>query len=308
VRRIPAPRPPTAEVGGAVFQDGRFLLRFEDRLDYFIDDKPHRVNLPDDYRARVAAARWMARGPGGGFVLVGPREITLVRGGRFLLATSPARSGEVGDITATFHDGAALCIVTAETDDSEGGPELWRSADGVQWEEPIVLPIGGDVRSVAHGPFGYLVVGERRNRARALFVGFDRHPVLFTKGVTDRSPLLVCVCSGGQDAWGAGQGFVLYLARGDVHEEAVEAEEPPIAMGLDLVGSPWLLTRRSVLRRHVDSRTARWRLYHQREPNEPDFIAMGFTTSGVRIVDRGGGGVHLTPRDIAGWRPTVGTD
>ncbi len=308
-RSIPASREPTATPGNAVFQaDGRYLVRFDDRLDYFIDDKPHRVNVPEEYRADVGATRWMVRGPGGGFALVGPKHITLVRGGRFTRLELPVRAGEVGEITAALHDGGGLCLVTTETDDSEGGPELWRSTDGLRWEEPLVLPIGGDVRSVAYGPYGYLVVGERRNRARALFVGFDRHPVLFTKGVTDKPPLLACVCSGGQDAWGAGDGLVLYLERGDVHEETVDVNEEAVAMGLDLVGSPWLVTTQSVLRRHVDSNSAKWRLYHHRTAGEPPFIGLGFTTSGVRVVDAGGGGVHLTPRDIAGWRPTVGTD
>jgi hypothetical protein len=308
IRAIPAPREPKAVPGGVVFQaDGRFLLRLGDRLDYFIDDKPHRVNVPDEFAPDVAAARWTVRGPGGGFALVSPSSIMLVRGGRFTRLPLPHRGGgEVGEITATIHDGGGLCVVTAETDDSEGGPELWRSTDGTHWEDPIVLPLGGDVRALSYGPYGYLVVGERRTRARAMFVGFDKHPVLFTRGVNDRPPLTTCLSSGGKDAWGAGQGVMLYLERGDVHEETMEVEETPIAMGLDLVGSPWLLTPRSVLRRHVDSNSAKWRLYHHRPPREPDFVGIGFTTSGVRIVDTGGGGVHLTPRDIAGWRPTIG--
>lgn len=306
-RVIPAAREPIAVPGGVVLQtDGRYLVRFGGKLEYFIDDKPHRVNVPAEYAGDVEASRWIVRGPCGGFALVGESGTLLVRGGRFNRLPPPQRNGEVGPITAAIHDGGALCLVTAETDDSEGGPELWRTTDGTHWEEPTVLPIGGDVRSISYGPFGYLVVGERRNRARAMFVGFDKHPVLFTKGVNERSPLVTCLCSGGKDAWAAGNGFVLYLERGDVHEEEVEGQDAPVAMALDLVGSPWLVTPRTVLRRHVDSNAAKWRVYHRREQALPAFIGIGFTAGGARIVDAGGGGVQLVPRDIAGWRPTVG--
>jgi serine/threonine protein kinase len=309
VRDIPAPRDATATPGCAVFQnDGRFLLRQGDRLEYFIDDKPHRVKTPPEHAASVADTRWMVRGPGGGFALVGTRHVLLVRGGRFAEMAAPARpsGGEVGEVTAVIDDGRVFGIVTAETDDSEGGPELWRSNDGVTWEEPIGLPLGGEVRGIAYGPYGYLAVGARKNRARAMFLGFDNHPLLYVKGVNERPPLAQCICSAGRDAWGAGDGFVLYLERGDVHEETMDATGKPIAMGLDLVGTPWLLTDRHVLRRHVGSHVASWHTYYERREGDPPFIAMGFTALGVRVVDGGGGGVHLAPRDLKAWRPTVG--
>jgi len=307
VRTIARPREPLATLGSTVFQpDGRFLMRFGERLEYFIDDKPHRVTVPIEHRADVADSRWMTRGPGGGFALVGPDHLLLVRGGQFTRLPGPRRptAGEVGEIIAVIEDGRAFGVVTAETDDSNGGAELWRSNDGVHWEEPVTLPLGGDVQCVSYGPYGYLVVGARRNRARAMLVGFDNHPLLFTKGVNERTALSVCACSAGRDAWAAGEGFVVYLERSGVHEESVEVSDFPVAMGLDVVGTPWLLTERHVLRRHVGSRSAKWALYHRREDGEAPFVAFGFTTSGVRVVDSGGGGVHLEPRDVRTWRPT----
>jgi eukaryotic-like serine/threonine-protein kinase len=308
VQCFPPVREPLAGPGDAVFQpDGRFLMRFEDRLEYFIDDKPHRVSVPAEHVGDVAGAKWMARGPGGGFALVGPSHMLLVRGGRFTRLTPPKRTagGEVGEIIGVVDDGRAFGIVTDETDDSDGSPELWRTSDGVQWDEPVGLPLGGEIRALSYGPYGFLVVGARKNRGRAMLLGFDNHPLLFAKGVTDRPPLFVCACSAMRESWGAGEGFVLFLERSDVHEEAVETTETPIAMALDLVGIPWLVTRHCVLRRHTGSRVARWRLYHRREADEPPFVAIGFTPSGARVLDAGGGGVHLAPRDVRTWRPTM---
>ncbi|MEJ7733902.1 MAG: hypothetical protein WKG00_32500 [Polyangiaceae bacterium] len=67
--------------GGAVFQpDGRILCRFGERLHYFIDDHAHKVTVPLEHAARLAASTWLTRGPGGGFALVGPAHVLLVRG------------------------------------------------------------------------------------------------------------------------------------------------------------------------------------------------------------------------------------
>jgi serine/threonine protein kinase len=308
VREVAAVHEALATPGCAVFQpDGRFSMRFGDRLEYFVDDEPHEVSIATEHRADVARSRWMARGPCGGFALIGPDHVLLVRGGQ-VAAMPPLQrpsGGEVGPITAVVESGRVFGVVTAETDDSNGGAELWKTSDGARWQEPVLLPLGGDVHCVAHGPYGLLVVGSRRNRARAMLVALDDHPLIFTKGVNDRPPLTVCACSAGRDAWAAGNGFVLYLERSGVHEETVEVAAPAVAMGLDVVGSPWLLTERHVLRRHVGSRTAKWRLYHRRDEGQPPFVAFGFTMSGVRVVDATGGGVHLSPRDVRTWRPTV---
>ena len=58
--------------GGAVFQpDGKVLARFGERLVYFVGDKAHKVAVPAEHRRLVGATRWLSRGPGGGFALVG---------------------------------------------------------------------------------------------------------------------------------------------------------------------------------------------------------------------------------------------
>jgi serine/threonine protein kinase len=301
----------SAEPGNVVFQgDARYLIRFGNRLDYFISNKPHKVAVPSDFEAAVARCRWMVRGPGGGFALVSPSSIVAVRGGRFVRVPLPQRhaGGEVGEICAVISDGHAFGVVTAETDDSEGGPELWKSGDGVAWDEPVALPLGGEVSGVACGPYGYLVVGARKTRARAMFLGFDNHPVLFTKGVTDHGPLAACLAGAGRAAWGAGDGFVLHLERSDVHDEELDVSERPIAMGLDLAGTPWLLTESHLLRRHVVSGVAKWRTYHHRDGASPAFVAMGFSTSGVRVVDASGGGVLVAPRDLRAWQVTAASE
>jgi hypothetical protein len=292
--------------GSAVFQpDGRILCRFGERLRYFIDDEAHKVNVPPEHAEQVASSTWVTRGPGGGFALIGPAHVLLVRGGRFTVMDLPERrrGGEVGEIQAVVDDGRVFGIVTAETDDSNGGPELWQSMDGSRWGEPVVLPLSGDARSVAYGPYGFLVVGSRRGtRARALFLGFDGQPVVYVVGVNDKPPLRTSVCGAGREAWAAGEGMVLSFDRNAVREEPVEASDVPVAMALDLVGAPWLITNRYVLRRHAHSGSATWRIYHERSEDKPPLVGLGFTPEGARVLDARGGGLLVTPRDIESWR------
>jgi hypothetical protein len=275
-------------------------MRFGDRLLYFAGDRPLKVAVPPEHRDTVAASRWLVRGPGGGFAFIGPRHVLLVRGSRFARMSLPERAagGDVGEIQATIGAGGVFGVVTAETDDGDGGPELWTSSDGAAWAPPIVLPLGGEVRAVSHGPYGYLVVGSRRRehgaRGRALFLPFDGHASVYVAGVNDGPELLVAQCGAGRAAWAAGAGFALELHRGAVGREAVEGDEAPVAMGLDLVGVPWVVTARAALRRRVEGSTARWKVVYRREPGRPPLIGIGFTPKEARILDARGGSVRVS--------------
>jgi hypothetical protein len=299
------------ERGGAVFQpDGRVLARFGDRLVYFVAGRAHKVVVPEGERALVAASRWLVRGPSGGFALVGSSSVLLIRGSKFVRFAPPRRAdgAEVGEIQAVIGSAGVFGVVTAETEDSNGGAELWTSADGSRWAPPVVLPLGGDVHALAHGPYGFLVVGSRRRRARALFLPFDHTPSVYVNGVNDRPPLTAAVCSGTREAWAAGEGFVLSFERGVVSEETTEDQAQPLAMGLDPLGVPWLSTARRVMRRHVDGSLARWVTYHAREASSgldavgrAPFVAIGFATDGARVLDADGGIVHIRPHDVDAW-------
>src|SRR5262249_16690602 len=151
-------------------------------------DRPIKVAIPHEHRGVVAASRWLKRGPAGGFALVGSAHVLLIRGHRIVRMSLPARpsGGAVGEIQAAIGAGGLFGVVTAETDDSNGGSELWTSNDGVTWAPPSVLPLGGDVHAFAQGPYGLLVVGSRRGtRGRALFLPFDGHPHVYMAGVND---------------------------------------------------------------------------------------------------------------------------
>ena len=55
-------------------------MRFGERLEYFIDDKAHRVKVPPEHGAAVGESRWMVRGPGGGYRLAQPQaELSIGR-------------------------------------------------------------------------------------------------------------------------------------------------------------------------------------------------------------------------------------
>ena len=300
-----SPQVEAAKPGGVVFQpDGKVLARFGDRLIYFVSSEPHKVGVPDSLRDTVRLSRWLVRGPGGGFALVGPTHLLHVKGGRMTPMPMPVRAsgGELGEIQAVIGDGRVFGVVTAETDDSNGGPELWRSVDGATWTAPTVLPIGGDVHALADGPYGMLAVGSRRGaKGRALFVGLDEQTNVFTTGVNDKGPLRVAVCSAGRECWAAGEGVVLRFDKGLATPERIDVKEPPVAMALDVVGVPWLVTERAVLRRHVENNEGMWKPYYRREETRPALVGIGFTPEGAHVLDARGGGVELEPHDAITW-------
>ena len=310
-----------AEPSNIVFQpDGKVLARFGDRLIYFVGNEPHKVGVPDALRPLVRASKWLTRGPGGGFALIGPPSqaapqagpghVVLVRGGKMGAMPLPVRAGggEVGAIQAALGDGRVFGVVTAETDDSNGGPELWRSSDGTAWSAPTLLPINGDVTALCDGPFGLLLVGAKRGRARAMFLGLDGQVGVYAAGVNDKPALVAAVCGGGQrEAWAAGAGVVLRFDKSAAVVEKCDADGevpagPPVAMALDMVGVPWLVTERAVFRRHVEGHEGIWKAYYRRDANRAPLVGIGFTPDGASVLDARGGGVELEPHDINAWR------
>jgi hypothetical protein len=266
------------------------------------------VSVDASLVAKMGAARWVVRGPGGGFAIVGPADVLLVRGGRIAPMALPTRGGggEVGVVQAVVGDGRVFGVVTAETDDSNGGAELWRSVDGVHWLPPTVLPLNGDVHALADGPFGLLAVGSKGGkRGRALFVGFDGQTTVYTAGVSDKPALVAAVCGAGREAWGAAAGVVLRFDRGTVTGETVDATDAPAAMALDVVGVPWLVTERAVLRRHIEAGAGVWKAYVRRPEDKPPFVGIGFTPEGARVLDARGGVVEIEPVDVGEWRARV---
>ena len=95
---------------------------------------------------------------------------------------------------------------------------------------------------------------------------------------------------------------MLRFEKGTAAVEKCDAQDVPVAMALDMVGVPWLVTERAVLRRHVEGHEGVWKAYHKREANKPPFVGIGFTPDGATALDARGGGVELEPHDIAQWR------
>jgi hypothetical protein len=84
--------------------------------------------------------------------------------------------------------------------------------------------------------------------------------------------------------------------------EDTAAPGRPMAMGLDPLGIPWLVTARAVMRRSTHGEAPAWRLYHELEPGDPPLVGIGFSTNGARIVDAQGGGALLRPLDVDAWQ------
>jgi hypothetical protein len=300
-----------AEPGNVVFQsNGNVLARFGNRLLYFIDRRGHKVTPETppqikDLRALIGATRRVVRGPGSGFALVGEAHVLLIRAGVVTEMPLPKIEGrEVGKITSAIGDGRTFAVITEETDDSNGGPELWRSQDGLTWTEPVLLPIQGDVRALSEGPFGMLVVASYKGKTgKAIFAGANPGAV---KHFTNKMPpLSVAVCGSTLDAWGAGQGMVVHFgALAATPEPGVAPEEVPVALELDLVGVPWLVTQRSVYRRAVEGTEARWKRLFERDKDP--LVGIGFTPKGATVIDARGGFVHIEPHDIQHWHAATG--
>jgi hypothetical protein len=68
------------------------------------------------------------------------------------------------------------------------------------------------------------------------------------------------------------------------------------------VGVPWLVTDRTVLRRHIEGNEGVWRAYYRREAGRAPLIGIGFTPEGALVLDAKGGAVALEPHDIAMWQ------
>jgi hypothetical protein len=295
--------------GCVAFQaDGRVLAASGDGLFFFVDDRPFPVALPKDsssYAEQVRQARFVVNLGELGFAIVSPKRVLMLRSGKWSLLAAPARAeGEVGEIQASLAMRGGLAVVTAETDESEGGPEVWRTSDGVAWGAPIAIPMnGGDVHVASEGPYGTLFVGSKQGkRARAAFLGLDGPAISYTGGVGQAPPLLAATCSNDRTAWAASNASVLRFDRSSAEVEPTEHGETPVHMALDLVGIPWLVTERSVLRREALSTASKWRLVHRRDALAPPFVAMGFTPDGARVMDSTGGGVRIVPGDVARWR------
>lgn len=283
--------------GSAVFREPeRALVRMGERLFYLEPERAHRVVVLPEHVPLVASCEWLVLAHEG-YAAVGPAGVLVLRSSDMRALPLPERpsGGEVGEIQTAIGGSDVFGIVTAETEDSNGGAELW-TFDGRRWSPPIVIPLGGDVRGACHGPDGFIFVGSRRGtRGRALWLPFDHQPVVFVQGVNDGPPLQVATWGTAREAWAAGEGVILCLQRGSVTRESLDVHEPPVAMGLDLQGVPWLVTERAVLRRHLQKGAApRWDILHLSPPERPPFVAIGFAQDGARVLDAMGDVVVLT--------------
>jgi eukaryotic-like serine/threonine-protein kinase len=295
--------------GGAVFRsDGRVLVRFGARLLYFVGDKPHRIALTAEHRELVAASRWMVRGPVGGFAVVGPAHVLLIRGTTFTSMELPRRrdGGLVGEIQTVIAGGPMFGIVTAAPSEGLGGADLWTSTDGVTWSAPRPVALGGEAQSASSSPGGVLVVGAHRGaRGRARFLPEDPRIEAESLPVNDRPALRVALAGpDGEEGFATGWGFVVAFRRGVALLESVEDRGAPAAMGFDPLGVPWLVADHAVMRRHVEDGVAQWKTYYRRDEDRAALIAIGFTPEGVRIVDERGNGAQIRPRDIDTWVKT----
>jgi hypothetical protein len=268
-------------------------------------------------RARIAESRWACHVGELGYAIVGPRSIQFLRAGRWRSLPTPRREGggTVGEIQACLGARGRLAVITAETDDSEGGPELWRTS-GAHWVGPLAIPLNGEVHAMAEGPWGMLLVGSKAGKkARASFLGPDGATNVYAQGVANTAPLLVAACGNERDAWAASESRIFRFDRSAAEVEHTDLGQLPVQMALDLVGIPWLVSERRVLRREasvgltpLSGGASPWRVLHEREADKPRFVAIGFTPEGARVLDEAGGSAKISPSDLGQWKSSGGAD
>ncbi|MBK9266760.1 MAG: protein kinase [Polyangiaceae bacterium] len=287
----------------AVYQpDGRILALFGSQLVSIIHGEAAVVGVKPDVARLLEKTKWMVRGPIAGFALVGSSHVLLI--GRSAEPTlmnlpKPQSGAPLGPIVATVGDGRMFGIITADAENVESDLELWVSENGVSWSEAYEVPLGGTVHAMVNGTSGLFVVGGKRGAAaRALQLGHDEICRIMTQRLRKRPPFLVAVAGVGKDCWAAGEDCIVRLDGDSVETEGGLPFGIPVAMALDVVGIPWLMTKDKVLRRHGGGSAAEWIVYHRRSEDKPAFVAIGFTAEGVHVLDAAGNTTLLVPHDI----------
>lgn len=293
VEELPAPPGDrVADAAALVQPDGKILARIGQRLLYFVDDKPNAVTLLKELVPVVAQTRWIVPGPSGGFALLGARHFIHFSRGRASLIPLPTRSGEIGAVVGAVTTNGELCIVTAETPASDGGPELHRTRDGVTWDPPERVDVmNGSARAIASIEGGVVLVGASANG------NYDRVALAFRDGgrrtcppaLSERRALEVVAVAPSGEIVAAGAGFVVRLRRGERVRVALPIEDPPRALCIDRLGAVYLVTSHALLRSTGDG----FAVVHRRDPSQPAYVAVGVTEQGICAVDAAGGRTRL---------------
>src|SRR5262249_37356315 len=162
------------------------------------------------------------------------------------------------------------------------GPELWLFGAGSLWGEPTALPGLGVVHAVASTPYGFLVVGEAQAgpRAYAVMASEFGHVSIYLRGLREHPPLRAALARADPMAWAASDQGVLALDEGNVTVEEVAASGRPVAMGLDPLGVPWLVTARAVMRRSTHGEAPAWRLFHEQDDDDAPLVGIGSPPAG----------------------------
>ena len=286
--------------------DGKVLAASPTRVVFFVDGQPYLASSPsgvsaEAHRAELAQIDRVHYVGELGYALVAKRSILLLRAGQWTRLSPPSHPDRaVGVVTASLAHRGRLVVVTAETDDGDGGVEVWSTGDGARWEGPITVPIGGEVHAIAEGPYGMVLVGSQGRRGRAAFLAPDGMVNVYA--LSKVAPLRLAIHGAEREAWGVSESAQIVRFDRSVAEVEATLPEQPLALALDLVGVPWILTATTVLRRELEGGSPAFRALETRLPGRPPYVGLGFTPEGAHVLDAAGGFTHLEPSDIDTWR------
>ncbi len=289
----------TLVTGSMAFQtDGRVLARAGKRLYYFYEGRARKVRVDPPFAEVLSSTCRLALGPGGGYAAIDGKRIVWFQNGGAVDMPFPTReggAGEVGLVQAVFGDGRVLVLVTGPVEDSDNMPEMWQSMDGCSWTGPSDL-YPGTIRAIASGPYGYVLVGTKGKQGLAISIGLSGEKSI--PKLSNTPPLTLVAAGYGRDCWAAGDSSVVRISEEGASAESIEMDGAPVAMALDQVGSPWLLTENAVYRRHS---TGTWTLLY-RQQSGTRLVGFGFTHKGAQVYDMHGAMVDIEPQDLSSWR------
>ncbi|MFO0551135.1 MAG: protein kinase [Polyangiaceae bacterium] len=283
----------------AHYPDGTSVARSGAGLLYLRQQRAYVIRLPDDKRLPEILERALSLHYADmlGCAIVSPAGVAFVRSNVVRTLSPPTSPGRaVGPIVSAHVFSGRLAIVTDETEDTEGAVELWWTHDAVAWSPPVAVSLNsGRVLASSAGPYGSLLVGSREGRggkvaATAAFSANDGSNIAFARGLGTLPSLTAALAGLEHESWAASGAHVVNLARGAVTAETVDtpADQPGTwaRLGLDLYGTPWLLTETALHVREVRGGAPIWRRIHTRSDVDPPFVTLAFTSRGPFALDR----------------------
>jgi serine/threonine protein kinase len=283
---------------GVLFQpDGKVLVRFGERLFYFIDGQPIEVAVPRALHELVATSRWLRRGPGGGYLLGGARHLLHLRGGTFNPLPLPLEPGAI-EVQAVLQEDPLRVLARGPR---PGLSNVWNFHDS-RWQMAGEVPLDGTVVGACQEGQALRLIEATPGVLWGWRVPEVGRPERVERWAQEEACSMALVAPG--ETWIAGAGWARRLEGGN-EPERLDTSLVPVALARDPAGDLWALTPREILRR--DRGGSGWRCEHRVATTQPALVALGFSARGLAVLHEAGGFWRREPPEPDAWRGALDT-